>query len=276
VPARARPSPSPARTPHSRPLARPPRFYALHTPHPPAAQLQEYEEQTFGVCPRFFCHNASCLPVGTSNASDHSLVKLFCPRCEELYSLPDDHPSTSLDGAFFGPTFAHVLLLVNPHFLGGKTGEAYRPKIYGFAVMNQLGRSDLVSEAAAASLRSAAAAPSFSGSTLTGYDGDRETLAGGGASAFSGASAGLSVGVGAGAGAGAGAAMSLVGGIRDFMHGGGFGFVGAMPVSAHAEAQPRTHRKGPLTTFYDGARPEEDDFFSSDDEPQPRSKRQRV
>lgn len=52
-----------------------------------------------------------------------------------------------LDGAFFGPTFPHLLLLTkqgsHPVTALTKTNERYVPRIYGFRVANQRGRMGL-------------------------------------------------------------------------------------------------------------------------------------
>lgn len=44
-----------------------------------------------------------------------------------------------LDGAFFGPTFPHVLLMQSPELLRPKPTEEYVPRVYGFRVHNQRG-----------------------------------------------------------------------------------------------------------------------------------------
>ena len=78
------------------------------------AQLHKYEDLEFGHCPNVACQNFPVLPVGLSNDLRVETVKLFCPRCEQVYrAAVHDAPST-LDGAFFGTTFPHLLLLLRP------------------------------------------------------------------------------------------------------------------------------------------------------------------
>ena len=59
---------------------------------------------------------------------------LYCPCCQETYAPPRGVPESQLDGAFFGPTFAPLLLLVRPSLLPLRSGEVHCPTIFGFAV----------------------------------------------------------------------------------------------------------------------------------------------
>ncbi|KAJ7862238.1 casein kinase II, regulatory subunit [Mycena olivaceomarginata] len=130
-----------------------------------ARMVKKYNRGDFGRCPRVLCESQSLLPVG--------LVDLSCGRCEDLYS-PKSSRHGSIDGAYFGTTFPHLLYLVYPELLSPKTGpltdrpvsvrasesqvseppdedmqsigngistasaalgvERYRPRIYGFRV----------------------------------------------------------------------------------------------------------------------------------------------
>lgn len=99
------------------------------------------------------------LPLGLSDISYQKAVKLYCPRCEDLYS-PKSSRHASIDGAYFGSTFAHMLFMVYPGLIpvksaagttsstlgatvpvGGGIGsqaavkvERIRPRIFGFLV----------------------------------------------------------------------------------------------------------------------------------------------
>ena len=50
-----------------------------------AAMFQKYKAAEFGRCPRVSCDGQSCLPVGTSDVPRSATVKLFCPKCEDIY-----------------------------------------------------------------------------------------------------------------------------------------------------------------------------------------------
>lgn len=76
--------------------------------------------------------------MGLSDELRTSRVKVFCPKCEEVY-IPK-FKSINLDGAYFGTSVPHVFMrtfkqaIVLPpqiHF--------YEPKIFGFKVFGKKG-----------------------------------------------------------------------------------------------------------------------------------------
>jgi casein kinase II subunit beta len=122
-------------------------------------QIEKYKKGDFGRCPRVLCYGQSLLPLGLSDIPYQKAVKLYCPRCEDLYS-PKSSRHGSIDGAYFGSTFAHMLFMVYPGMIpsksvpgagqgaGGQAGlsggglgaqaaakvERIRPRIFGFQV----------------------------------------------------------------------------------------------------------------------------------------------
>ena len=72
-------------------------------------QLDKYKRADFGRCPRVLCYQQPLLPVGLSDLPFQKAVKLFCPRCEDIYS-PKSSRHGTIDGAFFGSTFPHMLV----------------------------------------------------------------------------------------------------------------------------------------------------------------------
>lgn len=127
-------------------------------------QLQKYEDVEFGRCPRTLCHQQPVLPLGLDNELGVKFMKLFCPRCEDVYDPPASSACAALDGAYFGPTFAHLLLIVKPQLMPAKTAEMYIPRIFGFKASNQHGRLPLTAGDAVTGARAVAAAASGSGS----------------------------------------------------------------------------------------------------------------
>ena len=123
------------------------------------AQIEKYKKGDFGRCPRVLCYGQPLLPLGLSDLPYQKAVKLYCPRCEDLYS-PKSSRHGSIDGAYFGSTFAHMLFMVYPGMIpsksvpgagqgsGGQAGlgagglgaqsaakvERVRPRIFGFQV----------------------------------------------------------------------------------------------------------------------------------------------
>lgn len=46
----------------------------------------KFTNKEFGVCPRVYCQNQAVLPVGYDNRMGISSVKVFCPRCKDIYN----------------------------------------------------------------------------------------------------------------------------------------------------------------------------------------------
>lgn len=98
------------------------------------AMLEKYRCCDFGRCPRVLCHGQPCLPVGLSDIPRTSTVKLFCPRCEDVY-YPRSKLQGNIDGAYFGTTFPHLFLMSFPELRPEKTSatkETYIPRVFGF------------------------------------------------------------------------------------------------------------------------------------------------
>ncbi|WFD42468.1 casein kinase 2 regulatory subunit [Malassezia psittaci] len=85
-----------------------------------AKMLEKYKRADFGRCPRVLCYQQPLLPVGLSDIPYQSPVKLYCPRCEDVYN-PKSSRHGSIDGAFFGTTFPHMLFMVYPHMVPTRT-----------------------------------------------------------------------------------------------------------------------------------------------------------
>eukprot|EP00128_Syssomonas_multiformis_P015105 Colp12_sorted_trinity150504_noHs@27851 len=77
------------------------------------AMAEKYRRGDFGVCPRVHCEGQHVLPIGEHDRLGISKVKVFCPRCEDIY-YPRSARQADMDGSFFGSTFPHLLLLCYP------------------------------------------------------------------------------------------------------------------------------------------------------------------
>lgn len=95
----------------------------------------KYRQYHFGRCPRVFCGGQAVLPVGQSDVVRESSVKVFCPKCEDVY-YPRSSRHKALDGAFWGTTFPHLLLLQmqENHPAIPRSRQTYVPRIFGFRV----------------------------------------------------------------------------------------------------------------------------------------------
>ena len=84
----------------------------------------------FGYCPRVKCERQIVLPVALSEDLSISRVKVFCPKCEEVY-VPRGR-FVDIDGAYFGCSFPGVFFQTYPNLLPKEKAVSYIPKIYGF------------------------------------------------------------------------------------------------------------------------------------------------
>ncbi|KGO75226.1 Casein kinase II, regulatory subunit, alpha-helical [Penicillium italicum] len=98
-----------------------------------AKMLEKYKKSDFGKCPRVMCDGHALLPMGESDLPNISTVKLYCPKCEDIYN-PKSSRHSSIDGAYFGTSFHSVLFQVYPALNPEKSSRRYEPRIFGFKV----------------------------------------------------------------------------------------------------------------------------------------------
>ncbi|TDG43513.1 hypothetical protein AWZ03_010071 [Drosophila navojoa] len=90
----------------------------------------KYQRGDFGICPRIYCDGQLVLPVGLSDNIGESHVKVYCPRCRDVYQ---PHARCALlDGAMFGTSFPHMFFMQLPHLLPEPPIQKYTPRIHGF------------------------------------------------------------------------------------------------------------------------------------------------
>ena len=94
---------------------------------------EKFRKEEFGRCPRVLCQNQPVLPVGVSDIPDDNSAKVYCPRCEDVYT-PGTRRHARLDGAYFGTSFPHLLFQVFPNLMPAKPAERYVPRIFGFKI----------------------------------------------------------------------------------------------------------------------------------------------
>ena len=82
----------------------------IQTPQGLAAMREKYLAGKFGHCPRVMCQKQNVLPVGISEDLKIGRVKVYCPRCKDLYSSKKKF--ADVDGAYFGTSFPQLLLMV--------------------------------------------------------------------------------------------------------------------------------------------------------------------
>ncbi|KAL4029457.1 hypothetical protein IC575_007669 [Cucumis melo] len=98
-----------------------------------AAMLDKFKNYDFGRCPRVYCCGQPCLPVGQSDIPRAGTVKIYCPRCEDVY-YPRSKFQGNIDGAYFGTTFPHLFLMTYGHHKPQKSIQSYVPRVFGFKI----------------------------------------------------------------------------------------------------------------------------------------------
>ncbi|WZY89093.1 hypothetical protein YC2023_045828 [Brassica napus] len=123
------------------------------------SMLNKYNKSEFGRCPRVYCSGQSCLPIGLSDVPGASTVKIYCPKCEDIYHPPSKyqgsssilllvriryfshlcvlvffiHIKTDIDGSYFGTAFPHLFLMYYPSRRPKKvSSQSYVPRVFGF------------------------------------------------------------------------------------------------------------------------------------------------
>eukprot|EP01013_Petalomonas_cantuscygni_P037087 TRINITY_DN6784_c0_g1_i1.p2 TRINITY_DN6784_c0_g1~~TRINITY_DN6784_c0_g1_i1.p2 ORF type:complete len:228 (-),score=22.48 TRINITY_DN6784_c0_g1_i1:1467-2150(-) len=100
------------------------------------AMNEKFQRAQFGTCPRVLCDGQAVLPLGRYDTFGEDAVKMYCPKCRDLYE-PRSKRHRDLDGAYWGPTFAHLFLLCFPYYVPHPPRERYIPRIFGFEIATQ-------------------------------------------------------------------------------------------------------------------------------------------
>lgn len=99
-----------------------------------AAMLEKYKNYDFGRCPRVYCCGQPCLPVGQSDIPRASTVKIYCPKCDDIY-YPRSKYQGNTDGAYFGTTFPHLFLMTHGNLKPSSAAAgSYVPRVFGFKI----------------------------------------------------------------------------------------------------------------------------------------------
>jgi len=98
-----------------------------------AQMIVKYQAGDFSTCPRVYCENQQTLPIGISDVPGAAKVKLYCPKCMDVYT-PKSTRHHNTDGAFFGTGFPHMLFTVHPEYRPKKTSNQFVPRLYGFKI----------------------------------------------------------------------------------------------------------------------------------------------
>ncbi|VBB25611.1 unnamed protein product [Acanthocheilonema viteae] len=71
--------------------------------------------------------------VWLSDVPGESMVKLYCPRCCDVY-VPKSSKHQNTDGSYFGTGFPHMLFFVHPEERPKRPATSFVPRLYGFKI----------------------------------------------------------------------------------------------------------------------------------------------
>lgn len=61
-------------------------------------------------------------------------VRLYCPRCMDVYVPATGSKGATVDGAYFGTGLPHMVFMTRPEYRPSRPKGRYVAKIYGFRV----------------------------------------------------------------------------------------------------------------------------------------------
>lgn len=109
----------------------------IRSPEGLALIYGRYLQSGYGYCPRAFCDKQRVVPNGLSDKLRQNRVKVYCPKCEEMY-IPTS--TNRLDGAYFGSSLAHVYFQkYAKHIVLPPKVYYYEPQLLGFAIAGKRG-----------------------------------------------------------------------------------------------------------------------------------------
>merc|ERR1712151_988128 len=95
---------------------------------------EKFLKSTFGTCPRVHCDRQHVLPVGQSEELRAAKVKIFCPKCEQIYSPKSKFKD--LDASSFGTSFTQTFLQSYPSLVPLDPLRPFVPRVFGFRLHN--------------------------------------------------------------------------------------------------------------------------------------------
>ncbi|UIZ28017.1 hypothetical protein KXD40_004446 [Peronospora effusa] len=107
------------------------------TAHGLDAMMKKYREGDFGVCPRALCDGHPVVPAGLHDEWKKSEMKVYCPKCRDLYTPASEYQTPTIDGAYFGTTFPHLFFLTYRELEPAPSTLLYVPRVFGYKIYNK-------------------------------------------------------------------------------------------------------------------------------------------
>uniref|UniRef100_A0A3Q1HVB8 Casein kinase II subunit beta n=1 Tax=Anabas testudineus TaxID=64144 RepID=A0A3Q1HVB8_ANATE len=95
------------------------------------AQMKNINKGILAIAPEFINHTP--LSVSLSDIPGEAMVKLYCPKCMDVYT-PKSSRHHHTDGAYFGTGFPHMLFMVHPEYRPKRPANQFVPRLYGFKI----------------------------------------------------------------------------------------------------------------------------------------------
>ena len=102
------------------------------------ALYTKFSEGVYGLCWNEKCEAGKkyTLPIGSDVVGQDS-VQIYCPSCGESYK-PRSAKLAQIDGAFFGSSAAHVLVMQYASTINPGSTPVYIPLLSGFRIFPRL------------------------------------------------------------------------------------------------------------------------------------------
>ena len=73
--------------------------------------------------------NTGIVFTGLSDVPGEAMVKLYCPKCQDVYT-PKSSRHHHTDGAYFGTGFPHMLFMVHPEYRPKRPANQFVPRYF--------------------------------------------------------------------------------------------------------------------------------------------------
>ncbi|XP_026807915.1 casein kinase II subunit beta-like [Rhopalosiphum maidis] len=104
------------------------------TPRGIAKILENYLVGCYGHCPRENCRRSAALPIGLCDVIGSDTVRIYCPRCMDVYVPPAGTRGAAVDGAYFGTGLPHMVFMTRPEYMPQRPSGRHVAKLYGFRI----------------------------------------------------------------------------------------------------------------------------------------------